>query len=73
MLMPQRRLVARFLIINAEDLVFRDETETSTETQLNVAADELNEVPEIKMRWEWSGRVDLNHRLHGPEPCALPS
>jgi len=21
----------------------------------------------------WSGRVDLNHRLHGPEPCALPS
>jgi len=22
---------------------------------------------------EWSGRVDLNHRLHGPEPCALPS
>src|SRR5207249_196786 len=22
---------------------------------------------------KWSGRVDLNHRLHGPEPCALPS
>jgi hypothetical protein len=22
---------------------------------------------------DWSGRVDLNHRLHGPEPCALPS
>jgi hypothetical protein len=20
----------------------------------------------------WSGRVDLNHRPHGPEPCALP-
>src|SRR4029079_18465272 len=19
---------------------------------------------------KWSGRVDLNHRLHGPEPCA---
>ena len=24
-------------------------------------------------RENWSGRVDLNHRLHGPEPCALPS
>src|SRR5664280_1228663 len=21
----------------------------------------------------WSGRVDLNHRSHGPKPCALPS
>jgi len=21
----------------------------------------------------WSGRLDLNQRLHGPEPCALPS
>src|SRR5712664_4409989 len=21
---------------------------------------------------EWSGREDLNLRLHGPEPCALP-
>jgi hypothetical protein len=21
----------------------------------------------------WSGREDLNLRLHGPEPCALPS
>jgi hypothetical protein len=20
----------------------------------------------------WSGRLDLNQRLHGPEPCALP-
>ena len=22
---------------------------------------------------EWSGRLDSNQRLHGPEPCALPS
>jgi len=22
---------------------------------------------------KWSGRLDLNQRLHGPEPCALPS
>src|ERR1041385_2040241 len=21
--------------------------------------------------WKWSGQVDLNHRPHGPEPCAL--
>ena len=23
-------------------------------------------------RLAWSGRVDSNHRPHGPEPCALP-
>ena len=23
-------------------------------------------------RSDWSGRLDLNQRLHGPEPCALP-
>ena len=25
--------------------------------------------PEVTCRWEWSGRMDLNHRPPGPEPC----
>ncbi len=34
--------------------------------------DAIDNKDEIEVK-KWSGRVDLNHRLHGPEPCALPS
>jgi hypothetical protein len=53
--------------------IFRAKTETSTETLRNGTDDEGNEVIENESGSDWSGRVDLNHRLHGPEPCALPS
>ena len=47
------------------------------EYKLIVAYSEvLEKVDENNWKTEeekWSGRVDLNHRLHGPEPCALPS
>ena len=47
------------------------------EYKLLVAYSEvLEKVDENNWKTEeekWSGRVDLNHRLHGPEPCALPS
>jgi len=48
-------------------------TETFSETLRNGTDDEVDEVTENLGGSEWSGRVDLNHRLHGPEPCALPS
>jgi hypothetical protein len=51
--------------------LFRAKTETFTETLRNGTDNDVNEV--IENGSEWSGRVDLNHRLHGPEPCALPS
>ena len=34
--------------------------------------DEVNEVSENVDRKKWSGRVDLNHRPHAPQACALP-
>jgi hypothetical protein len=53
--------------------LFGAKTETFTGT-LRVGSDgERSEVFEKVDGSEWSGRVDLNHRLHGPEPCALPS
>jgi hypothetical protein len=61
------------------DRLFRAKTETFTETLRSGTDDSHNGVIEdIVMEREnssenWSGRVDLNHRLHGPEPCALPS
>jgi integrase len=59
--------------------IFGAKTETFTETLCTGTGDSHNEaiediVIEDKNSSEnWSGRVDLNHRLHGPEPCALPS
>jgi integrase len=53
--------------------IFGPKTETFTETLCNGTDDEGNEVIENESGSDWSGRVDLNHRLHGPEPCALPS
>ena len=54
-------------------------TETFTETlqkQASVGKTQVAEVTNFSrelVEAKWSGRVDLNHRLHGPEPCALPS
>ena len=53
--------------------LFGAKTETFSETLRDGTDDELDEVVENLGVNEWSGRVDLNHRLHGPEPCALPS
>ena len=53
--------------------LFTVKTETFTET-LGTGSDagKTQVVKKIGGK-KWSGRVDLNHRLHGPEPCALPS
>jgi hypothetical protein len=59
--------------------LFGAKTETFTETLRSGTDDSHNEaIEDIVIEDEnssenWSGRVDLNHRLHGPEPCALPS
>ena len=53
--------------------LFGAKTETFSETLRYGNDDERSEVFEKVDGSEWSGRVDLNHRLHGPEPCALPS
>jgi integrase len=59
--------------------IFGAKTETFTETLCTGTDDSHNEaIEDIVIEDEnsseiWSGRVDLNHRLHGPEPCALPS
>ena len=53
--------------------LFGAKTETFSETLRDGTDDEIDEVVENLGGNEWSGRVDLNHRLHGPEPCALPS
>jgi hypothetical protein len=59
--------------------LFGNKTETFSETLLDGTDDIETEVIEDIVnedennRSKWSGRVDLNHRLHGPEPCALPS
>jgi integrase len=59
--------------------LFGAKTETFSETlrdgtddiETEVIEDVVNE--DKNRNEKWSGRVDLNHRLHGPEPCALPS
>jgi integrase len=48
-------------------------TETFTETQSVEEVNEARQIAGILSGSEWSGRVDSNHRPHGPEPCALPS
>ena len=53
--------------------LFGAKTGTFYGTLRNATDDEMGKVVENLGEIEWSGRVDLNHRLHGPEPCALPS
>ena len=53
--------------------LFGAKTETFSETLRYATDHEMGEVVENLGGSKWSGRVDLNHRLHGPEPCALPS
>ncbi len=59
--------------------LFGAKPETFSETLRTGTNDEEAEIAEGVVSEEenesekWSGRVDLNHRLHGPEPCALPS
>jgi hypothetical protein len=53
--------------------LFGAKTETFTETLRSGTDNTVEEVIENIGGSDWSGRVDLNHRLHGPEPCALPS
>ena len=53
--------------------LFGAQTETFPETLRYATDDTIADVLEKIGREKWSGRVDLNHRLHGPEPCALPS
>ncbi len=48
--------------------------ETVTFAETFLSEDQENRVSVGNVRGErWSGRLDLNQRLHGPEPCALPS
>jgi FKBP-type peptidyl-prolyl cis-trans isomerase 2 len=60
---------------SAEQLkrVFDRQAGTFAGTQQTKATSERTEVVKRVKEKKWSGRVDLNHRLHGPEPCALPS
>jgi len=52
--------------------LLRAKSETLGETFLS--EDQETKVSVGNVRGEkWSGRLDLNQRLHGPEPCALPS
>jgi integrase len=53
--------------------LFAVKTETFTETQRTGSDAGKAQVVKKFGGKKWSGRVDLNHRLHGPEPCALPS
>src|SRR5262245_15770309 len=53
--------------------LFGGKTETFTETQATAERAKRTQVAVNAGKGKWSGRVDLNHRLHGPEPCALPS
>jgi len=48
------------------------ETVTFAETFLSEDQETRVSVGNVKGE-RWSGRLDLNQRLHGPEPCALPS
>jgi integrase len=53
--------------------LFGGETETLAETPTTGEGLKRVQVARKEGQKKWSGRVDLNHRLHGPEPCALPS
>ena len=53
--------------------LFAGKPETFTETLPQQVRSEKSQVAGKSDGKKWSGRVDLNHRLHGPEPCALPS
>ena len=53
--------------------VFEGQPGTFAGTLPEDSDSEETEVVENISEKKWSGRVDLNHRLHGPEPCALPS
>ena len=53
--------------------LFGSRTETFTETHSREDGSERRQVAGMFSRKKWSGRVDSNHRPHGPEPCALPS
>jgi hypothetical protein len=53
--------------------VFGAKTGTFYGTLRYATGGETGQVSENLDGSKWSGRVDLNHRLHGPEPCALPS
>jgi len=53
--------------------IFGAKTGTFSGTLSTGTDDDMSEVVENLEEWKWSGRVDLNHRPHGPEPCALPS
>ncbi len=48
-------------------------SETLGETLLTVTRGKRRQVAGNSREERWSGRLDLNQRLHGPEPCALPS
>jgi len=48
-------------------------SETLGETLSVGAGRKQRQAVGISRKEEWSGRLDLNQRLHGPEPCALPS
>lgn len=64
---------ARALFVGAKTATLADTLRTDSDgTQSKM----IEKVDGNKWKIEeenWSGRVDLNHRLHGPEPCALPS
>ncbi len=50
-----------------------DDTESKLIEAESEVIDTIDENEWKSEEGKWSGRVDLNHRLHGPEPCALPS
>jgi hypothetical protein len=53
--------------------VFEGQAGTFAGTLARESYAKTSEVVDNVDEEKWSGRVDLNHRLHGPEPCALPS
>jgi hypothetical protein len=55
------------------DRLFGAKPGTFSGTLRNGTDNEVDKVFENIEEEKWSGRVDLNHRPHGPEPCALPS
>jgi hypothetical protein len=73
---PTVAMIASIIVLHRErftralERLFEAKLQTLTET-LCSGTDGVDEA--IENENDWSGRVDLNHRLHGPEPCALPS
>jgi hypothetical protein len=66
----------KYISSNSEEQLkklFGAKTETFTETLYRGHVSKRRQIPGILTGSEWSGRVDSNHRPHGPEPCALPS